>query len=49
MAYTFPGSVTRDGQPIPGGSDITELDYQFAERLYGRAAAARFGALLASL
>lgn len=34
MAYAFPGSVTRDGRPIPGGSDITRADAEFLGRVY---------------
>lgn len=34
MAYQLPGEITRDGQPIVGGTDINELDYQFANKIY---------------
>src|SRR5215475_3931610 len=27
MCYQLPASITKDGQPIPGGNDINELDY----------------------
>ena len=34
MAYQVPGSVTKDGQPIPGGLDISDNDYEFCALLY---------------
>lgn len=34
MCYRFPGSITKDGQPIVGGSDIDPTDYAFAGKLY---------------
>jgi hypothetical protein len=34
MAYSFPGSITKSGQPIPGGVDFTDLDRQFAGEVY---------------
>lgn len=34
MCYQLPGSITKDGRPIPGGSDINELDYQFVAKIY---------------
>ena len=34
MCYQLPGSITRDGQPIPGGRDINATDYAFAGRIY---------------
>jgi len=34
MAYQVPGSVTRDGKPIVGGTDIDESDYGFAALIY---------------
>ncbi len=34
MCYQLPGSITRDGQPIRGGSDINATDYAFAGRIY---------------
>lgn len=34
MAYQIPGSITRNGQPIIGGTDINETDYAFAGRIY---------------
>lgn len=36
MCYQLPGEITRDGQPIRGGDDINETDYQFAARIYPR-------------
>ncbi len=34
MCYQLPGSITRDGQPILGGVDINQSDYDFAGRIY---------------
>jgi len=34
MAYHVPGSITIDGQPIIGGLDIDESDYNFAALIY---------------
>lgn len=34
MCYQLPGSITNDGQPIPGGDDITPEDHNFAAVLY---------------
>ncbi|MBL1202443.1 MAG: peptidase M12 [Nostoc sp. GBBB01] len=34
MCYQLPGSITRDGQPIPGGLDINQTDYEFVARIY---------------
>jgi hypothetical protein len=34
MCYQVPGTLTVDGEPIPGGADITEDDYQFMARVY---------------
>lgn len=34
MCYQIPGSITKDGKPIPGGTDIDELDYEFAGAVY---------------
>ena len=36
MCYQLPGSITRDGQPILGGTDINRLDYAFCGRIYPR-------------
>lgn len=38
MAYSFDGRLTKDGKPILGGSDITELDYEFMASIYPVAA-----------
>jgi hypothetical protein len=43
MCYQLPGSITRDGKPIIGGTDINPTDASFAARIYpkpGRQAAA---------
>jgi Astacin (Peptidase family M12A) len=34
MCYQIPGTITKDGQPIPGGSDIDQTDYAFAAKVY---------------
>lgn len=34
MCYGLPAEITRDGQAIPGGTDIDEFDKQFAATLY---------------
>jgi Astacin (Peptidase family M12A) len=34
MGYQIPGLITRDGQPILGGTDIDDLDYEFAASVY---------------
>jgi hypothetical protein len=37
MCYQIPGVVTKSGEPIPGGTDIDELDYQYAGQIYPKA------------
>jgi hypothetical protein len=34
MCYQLPGSITRDGKPIIGGTDINPTDAAFAARIY---------------
>jgi hypothetical protein len=34
MCYQLPGLITKDGQPIPGGTDITRLDHAYAATIY---------------
>jgi hypothetical protein len=34
MCYQLPGEITKDGKPIPGGTDINQTDYAFAGKLY---------------
>ena len=34
MCYQIPGSLTKDGKPIVGGTDIDNLDAQFAATIY---------------
>lgn len=34
MCYQLPGSITRDGRPILGGTDINESDYDFVAEVY---------------
>src|SRR5437660_183658 len=49
MCYQIPGTITKDGQPIPGGLDIDEFDYEFMAGIYpkpdGQAPAATTAAL----
>jgi hypothetical protein len=34
MCYQIPGSITKGGKPIIGGTDIDDQDYQFAASIY---------------
>jgi hypothetical protein len=34
MCYQIPGSITKDGKPIPGGKDINPKDFSFAGSIY---------------
>lgn len=34
MAYFLPGSITKDGRPIPGGSDINPTDAGYVVKIY---------------
>lgn len=34
MCYQIPGEITKDGQPIIGGRDISTLDYSFVATIY---------------
>ncbi|MER9924440.1 M12 family metallopeptidase [Mesorhizobium sp. M0048] len=34
MCYEIPGEITKSGDPIAGGTDIDELDYEFANSVY---------------
>lgn len=36
MCYQLPGLITKDGNPITGGTDINQTDYAFAGKLYPR-------------
>ncbi|MEO3787598.1 M12 family metallopeptidase [Actinocorallia sp. B10E7] len=38
MCYQLPGSITKDGQPILGGTDINTNDYLFAGSIYPKLA-----------
>jgi Astacin (Peptidase family M12A) len=40
MCYQLPSSITRDGQPIRGGTDINATDAAFCGRLYPKSGAA---------
>jgi hypothetical protein len=37
MCYQLPASITKDGEPILGGTDINATDGQFAAKIYPRA------------
>lgn len=39
MCYQLPGSITIDGRPITGGSDINASDYAFIGKIYPKVAA----------
>jgi len=43
MCYQLPGDITYDGDPIPGGTDIDDSDYDFASRVYPKRDADRDG------
>jgi hypothetical protein len=34
MCYQIPGAITKDGKPIPGGTDINAKDFAFAAAMY---------------
>jgi hypothetical protein len=34
MCYQFPGSITKNGQPIPGGADFSETDKVFIRKIH---------------
>jgi hypothetical protein len=34
MCYSFPGSVTKSGQPIPGGDDFSPADREYFAKVY---------------
>lgn len=36
MCYQIPGSITKDGQPIIGGTDIDNMDFAFAALVYAK-------------
>lgn len=38
MTYMLPAEITKTGQPIPGGTDINELDYQTIAKIYPKPA-----------
>ena len=40
MCYQLPGDITKDGQPILGGTDIDPTDFAFAAKVYPKAIAA---------
>ena len=41
MCYQIPGSITKNGRPILGGTDIDEIDAAFAASIYPKAVAAK--------
>ena len=48
MCYQIPGSITKDGKPILGGTDIDQIDYDFMAQVYPKAVAGQTGASGAS-
>lgn len=44
MCYQLPGSITLDGNPIRGGSDINETDFAFVGRIYPKPPSGGFAA-----
>jgi Astacin (Peptidase family M12A) len=38
MCYQIPGECTKSGEPIPGGTMISAMDYDFAARVYPKPA-----------
>lgn len=38
MCYQLPGEIMKDGEPIPGGTDIDDSDYAFAGKIYPKSA-----------
>ncbi len=43
MCYQLPGSITYSGEPITGGTDINETDYEFAGKIYPKIGQAQPG------
>ncbi len=43
MCYQLPASITKDGKPIVGGTDINATDYGFAGKIYPKLTHAVFG------
>ena len=39
MCYHIPGSITKDGNPIVGGRDISSSDYEFVAQIYPKPSA----------
>lgn len=48
MCYQIPGSITKSGQPILGGTDIDQIDYDFMAQVYPKAVAGQAGATAAT-
>jgi hypothetical protein len=48
MCYQLPGSITLDGNPIVGGTDINPTDAGFAARIYPKPGAAVANAVQAA-
>ncbi len=40
MCYRLPGSITKDGKPIPGGDDLDASDKDFISKVYPKPSAA---------
>lgn len=36
MCYQLPGSIMKDGIAVPGGNEITQVDYDFVRKLHPR-------------
>ena len=34
MCYQIPGTITKSGKPIVGGTDIDKSDYRFVAKIY---------------
>ena len=49
MCYQLPGEITRDGQPIRGGTDINDSDARFAGVIYPKVLRAPDGAPAAAV
>jgi hypothetical protein len=43
MCYQLPGSITYDGQPIRGGTDINDVDHAFAGKVYPKVSSSTSG------
>jgi hypothetical protein len=39
MTYQIPGEITKDGNPIVGGTEISSSDYEFVAQIYPKPSA----------